>query len=178
MQNKSERNAIISIIILVIVCLIVMGASFYVSRNLLVVFPVEGSSMEPTLSSKENVLLFKTTKLKYDDIIVFYVPNENRFLVKRVIGLEGDEIAIKYDYDNNCYHVYRNGEMVGEDHINEPMKGSYETMELTVPEGKIFYLGDNRNHSDDSHINGKLAEISEVQGVAFIKYKGFKFKFV
>jgi signal peptidase I len=134
--------------------------------------------MEPTLSSGDNVLLFKTTKLKYDDVIVFYVPNESRYLVKRVIGLAGDNVSIKYDYEDKCYHVYRNGEMVHEDHISEPMKGSYETMEMTVPEGKIFYLGDNRNKSDDSHLNGKLGEISEVQGVAFIKYKGYRFKFL
>jgi signal peptidase I len=156
----------------------VMGASFYVSRNLLVVYPVEGSSMEPTLHSKDNVLLFRSSKLKYDNIIVFYVPSENRYLVKRVIGLAGDEISIKYDYDKDCYHVYRNGEMVQEDYIDEPMKGSYETMALTVPDGKIFYLGDNRNNSDDSHLNGKLAEVAEVEGVAFIKYKGYKFKFL
>lgn len=174
MQNKSFRNTII----LLIVCLIVMGASFYVSRNLLVVFPVDGESMEPTLYTKENILLFRTTHLRYDDIIVFYVPNEDRYLVKRVIGLAGDEMSIKYDYDKDCYHIYRNGELVNESYIKEPMLGSYEIMTLVVPENKIFFLGDNRNHSHDSHINGMLAELSEVQGVAFIKYKGYKFKFI
>lgn len=174
MNNKSVRNTII----LILVCLIIMATSFYVSRNLLVVFPVDGASMESTLHTDDYVLLFKTTRLKYEDIIVFYVPDENRYLVKRVIGLEGDEISIKYDYDNECYHVYRNGEVINEDYIDEPMNGSYETMTLTVPDDKIFYLGDNRNRSDDSHLNGKLADLSEVQGVAFIKYKGFAIKFL
>ncbi|HOO22586.1 MAG TPA: signal peptidase I [Clostridia bacterium] len=174
MNNKTLRGTII----LVLVCIIVMGASFYISRNLLVVFPVDGESMEPTLHSGENVLLFRTKRLKYDDIIVFYVPNENRYLVKRVIGLAGDEISVRYDYQNECYHVYRNGEMVSEDYLSEPMNGSYETMTLTVPHDKIFFLGDNRNNSYDSHVNGMLAEVSEVQGVAFIVYKGYRFRFL
>ncbi|NLL56650.1 MAG: signal peptidase I [Clostridiales bacterium] len=174
MKNKSFRNTII----LIMVCLVVMGASFYVSRNLLVVFPVKGSSMEPTLSSQENVLLFRTTKLKYDDIIVFYVPHEDRYLVKRVIGFADDEIDIRYDYDKDCYHVFRNGKLVTEEYINEPMRGSYEPMTMKIPQGKIFYLGDNRNNSDDSHVNGALADVSQVQGVAFLKYKGYRFKFL
>ncbi|HKL73420.1 MAG TPA: signal peptidase I [Clostridia bacterium] len=174
MKDKSFRNTII----LILVCLIVMGASFYVSRNLLIVFEVGGSSMEPTLYDKENVLLFKTKHLKYDDIIVFWVPDENRSLVKRVIGLAGDEISIKYDYENECYHVYRNGDVINEDYIKAPMDGTYESMTLTVPEGKIFYLGDNRNISADSHIRGRLADVEEVEGVAFVKYKGYNFKFL
>lgn len=174
MNSKSMRNTII----LLLICLMVMAASFYISRNLLVVFPIEGTSMVPTLYTDENVLLFKTTNLKYEDIIVFYVPNEDRYLVKRVIGLEGDEIEIKYDYDLECYHVYRNGAVINEDYINEEMNGSYESMTLTVPEGKIFYLGDNRNDSLDSHVYGRLADLDQVQGVAFLKYEGFNISFL
>lgn len=174
MKNKNFRSTII----LLFICLLVMGASFYVSRNLLVVFPIEGNSMEPTLQNGDNVLLFKSAKPRYDDIIIFYVPNEDRYLVKRVIGLPNDVIEIKYDYDNKCYHIYRNGEKLNENYIKEPMSGSYETMSLTVPEGKIFFLGDNRNNSYDSHISGKLADIAEIQGIAFVKYKGIRFRFI
>jgi signal peptidase I len=155
-----------------------MGASFYVSRNLLVVFPIDGDSMEPTISSGDNVLLFKAENLEYDDIIVFYVPDEDRYLVKRVIGLPDDKIDIKYDSETDSYHIYRNDECLEEDYINEPMSSSYGTLSLTVPEGKIFFLGDNRNNSYDSHIDGMLADMDEVQGVAFLKYKGAKISFL
>lgn len=154
-----------------------MGTSFYVSRFLLVVYPILGSSMEPTLHDREYVLLFRAKKLDRGDIIVFYVPEEERYLVKRIVGVEGDEIEISYDYDDACYHVYVNGEMSDEEFIYEPMNETYQSMSLTVAEGKLFVLGDNRNDSHDSHA-GLLAEVANVEGVAFLKYKGFSFSFL
>lgn len=150
-----------------------MGAAFYVSRNYLVVFPISGDSMETTIHDKEYVLLFRSTKVKYEDIIVFYSNEEACYLVKRVIGLPGDVIDIKYSEEDKCYYVYRNDIMLVEDYINEPMTINYQEMTTTVPEGKLFFLGDNRNHSYDSHY-GLLGEIDKIQGIAFLKYTNWK----
>jgi signal peptidase I len=68
-------------------------------------------------------------------------------LVKRVIAVGGDTIDIK---DGK---VYLNGEQLDEPYIREPMIYVPEQSQeypLTVPEGKLFVMGDNRNFSNDS----------------------------
>src|SRR5690554_4025005 len=115
---------------LAIFFLVCMGASFYISRYVLIVYPVNGKSMEPTIYHEDRVLVYKTDKINHGDIVVFYSEIFNKRLVKRVIGLEGDTIAIKYDNEINAYEVWRNGERLEEDYISEPMLKSYQEIEV------------------------------------------------
>lgn len=69
--------------------------------------------------------------------------------VKRVIGKPGDKLEF---HDG---HVYRNGEKLDEPYINEPMEFSMDGS-YTVPEGDVFVMGDNRNHSSDSRFIGPV----------------------
>ena len=69
--------------------------------------------------------------------------------VKRVIGKGGDTLAF---HDGA---VYRNGTKLDEPYINEPMQFSMPG-EFTVPEGTVFVMGDNRNHSSDSRFIGPV----------------------
>ena len=82
------------------------------------------------------------TKISFDDDSI----------VKRVIAVEGQTVDIQYDFDGNAT-VYVDGEAMDEPYINETMlHASYNTIEfpVTVPEGSVFVMGDNRNHSADS----------------------------
>ena len=69
-------------------------------------------------------------------------------IVKRIIAVEGQTVDIDYQTGT----VYVDGEALDEPYLNEPMEEPwYEDLtSVTVPEGSVFVMGDNRNHSNDS----------------------------
>lgn len=109
---------------------------------------VDGSSMYPTLHDGERVLIGTFMQPDYGDVVVIdsYIPY-GKPLVKRVIGKAGDTIDIDFD----AGVVYRNGQALDEPYIAEPT-WTYESVDfpITVPEGCLFLMGDNRNESKDS----------------------------
>ena len=112
---------------------------------------VDGHSMVPTLQNGDRLLVLSSlldSDYKYDDIVVL---REESFLeepiVKRVIATEGQTV----DIDFEAGVVYVDGVALDEPYINEPTYMEEGTeFPLTVPEGCIFVMGDNRNHSSDS----------------------------
>lgn len=112
---------------------------------------VDGSSMLPTLWDRDFLV---STHVMYEpergDIVVITQPNDVAIpLIKRIVAKEGDTLDIDFEQGE----VILNGEVLTEEYINEltyyqPM----DSMEfpLTVPEGMVFAMGDNRNNSSDS----------------------------
>lgn len=135
---------------------------------------IEGDAMLPTLHDGETILFNKLSGgLKRGDIVVFRAP-EGENIIKRVIAVEGDSMAIKHDpnpYDpigNDCggCGVYVNGVKLDEPYIKE--NPSYDFQSTKVLPGQVFVLGDNRNNSSDSHIWGMLP-VDRIAGIAMFR---------
>ena len=163
--------------------MIVLSVVAAVLINLFVFQPVriEGESMIPTLQNEDYVILSKLGRtfdldLKYGDIVVidrsgeqsrsifdeiqnigiFNKVDEKKLIIKRVIGLEGDNVEIRDG------RVYRNGILLDEPYLlDEIMLGPKDS--YIVPPGHVFVLGDNRNNSLDSRLIGYIP-IESIQG--------------
>jgi signal peptidase I len=126
---------------------------------------VDGSSMLPTLHNGEFVLVnrlaYRTGDVQRGDIIVFRSINEADLdLIKRVIGLPGDDVMVQNG------QVFINGQPLSEPYIAAPPRYNGE---WRVPEKHVFVLGDNRNDSSDSHQWG-LLPTDNVIGKAVLIY--------
>lgn len=116
------------------------------------VIGVDGTSMEPTLYNNDKIVVTNIMYTpKQGDIVVLRKKSFiERPIVKRVIATEGQTV----DIDFISHMVWVDGELLEEPYIKAPTarEGDME-FPLTVPEGCIFVLGDNRNNSADSRMS-------------------------
>lgn len=147
-SSRSEQLLLVHDIVYILAAVVLVFTFFVrVSR-------VEGDSMYPTLVHHDRMLLLSSVwyqEPQRGDIVVARVPEFSRDpLVKRVIAVEGDTVNI----DFNSGIVYVNGTALEEDYINERTYTQfYEnglTFPVTIEQGHVFLMGDNRNDSYDS----------------------------
>jgi signal peptidase I len=135
----------------------------------------------PTLTSLERVVL-PTRDVRRGDVVVFKFPEEpDRDFIKRVIGLPGETLEVRQK------RVYVNGKPIDEPYVHflEPAATASERHEVTsfdlrerfgpvtVPAGKYFVMGDNRDNSQDSRYWGFLPR-EYVKGRALIVYWSYE----
>lgn len=116
------------------------------------VIRVVGSSMVPTLHAGDLMLIQSIGyQPQQGDVVVL---RKSTFMsepvVKRVIATEGQHVRVSYE--DHC--IYVDGEKLDEPYINEvmvrPPSSELNILDVVVPEGSIYVLGDNRNQSSDS----------------------------
>lgn len=186
--SRSMRQTVREVVeTLVLAALIYFGV-----QTVIPPYAVDGASMNPNLQDGERLLINRPVYTHFDlnavwniipgvdregtavvypfhapergDIVVLEPPvTSDRPYIKRVIGLPGDEIAFRDGY------VFINGDQLDEAYLD----GSITTCdgdrhcELTVPEGTVYVLGDNRNNSADSRYFGPVS-LNAIIGKAWI----------
>lgn len=141
--TKVQAEVVSWIQIVIISVIFVILFTTFVVRNV----NVFGESMTPYLSHKDRVILSIYDKnYKYGDIVAIK-RKEAQPLIKRVIATEGQTVNI--DFEKGSVSV--DDKVLDEQYIREYTERNLGLeFPITVPDGHIFVLGDNRNHSDDS----------------------------
>lgn len=130
---------------------------------------VDGASMLPTLQDGDKILLrsaFYTPK-QGDIVVVDSYNNYDETLVKRVIAVGGDTI----DIDGATGEVWVNGIVLDEPYILAPTIDVGDVaFPITVPQGSVFVMGDNRPGSLDSRFNKiGMIDARDIMGKVFFR---------
>ena len=131
--------------------LVTVAVVFVLFRVVLQLAWVPSGSMETTIPTRSLLVswrlpyLVSDPELQRGDIVTFQSEELGKLLVKRVVGLPGDEVSFR---DGN---VYINGEKLEEPYLpRDGMTSARGAASFSVPEGCYFMLGDNRGGSEDS----------------------------
>ena len=167
-------------------------------------FQIPSQSMVPTLKVGDFILVSKwtygirlpvlRTKVievslpERGDVMVFFPPHEDRYFIKRVVGLPGDKIQVlngllyvngeqmqqtlALEEANSARSMVMTENLTGVEHLMQkrisPTRLSQNYSSL-VPEGHYFMMGDNRDNSSDSRVWGPVPE-DRIVGKAFARW--------
>lgn len=146
----------------------ILLAVFVIFRFVLQIAWVPSGSMETTIPTKCALIGWRLPYAVSDpvpqrgDIVTFWSDELGKVLVKRTVGLPGDEVSF---YDG---YVYVNGEILNEWYL--PAHGITVCEDsFTVPEGHVFFLGDNRTGSLDARFwSDPYVAVEEIQARPFL----------
>jgi len=139
---------------------VVAAVAFSLTVRIFVFEPyiVPTPSMEPVLLVEDKVIVNKLAyrfgEVERGDLVVFHSPVEQgKELVKRAIGLPGDEVTLTTEGN-----IYINGTLLDEEYIAQDAGIVYENKTLILSSDEFFVMGDNRNNSLDSRYFGPIKE--------------------
>ncbi len=189
-QNKRGEN-IKSILSTVGIFLLAPLIAVFLTAFVFQSYEVDGQSMEITLQNQDRLIIYKLPKTwsrvwnneympSRGEVIVFtkhgneaFGGEEDKQLIKRVVGLPGDHVVVK----NGKVTIYNEDQPNG---YNPDEGQSYEegfdstegNIDITVDEGEVFVLGDNRGNSLDSRYFGPI-KTSDISGELVLRIYPF-----
>lgn len=140
-------------------------AVFLIQNYLALPTQVSGESMMPTMKDGEkfisNRIIYRLSEPKFGDVVTFHA-SESKDFVKRVIATEGQSVSYKNDT------LWIDGRAVDEPFLaafkeqahKQGLKLTNDFGPVTVPDGEVFVLGDNRSNSRDSRMIGTIPKSS------------------
>lgn len=168
-QTKKEENPpkrsigkSLALTILTLLLLVVMFISGQLVRREYSFHPISGTSMNPTLTEKDMVLVKRRDSIQRYDVIAFSVKGEEGKFVKRVIGMPGDTMFIRND--RMVLNIGEHGDFETTYTFQLSPAVAEEFQELTkIPKGLYFTTGDHIDVSKDSRTFGFVYK-KEVEG--------------
>jgi signal peptidase I len=166
---KKTGNLVRSIVEWGLVILVAVSVAVLLRTYVVQTFWIPSGSMYPTLQTNDRVLVNKLSYRMHSvhrgDIVVFTTPPKVdktfKDLVKRVVGLPGDEVSASGG------HIDINGKPLDESYL--PAGTTTDDFgPIKVPTGSYFVMGDNRSHSADSRVFGPIPKRTIV-GRAFFR---------
>ena len=149
--TPTVKKIIKEIVIWLLLIVLTITASYFITTNVFVKTAVAGVSMEPTLMEGQVVIVNKIEYYlkspKRNDVIVYKQSNREHsyYEIKRVIGLPGETVKIKNGI------IYINDEVLKEKIKTETIENAGLAEEgIKLDDNEYFVLGDNRNDSEDS----------------------------
>ena len=149
--TSTVKKIIKEIVIWLLLIVLTITASYFITTNVFVKTAVAGVSMEPTLMEGQVVIVNKIEYYlkspKRNDVIVYKQSNREHsyYEIKRVIGLPGETVKIKNGI------IYINDEVLKEKIKTETIENAGLAEEgIKLDDNEYFVLGDNRNDSEDS----------------------------
>jgi signal peptidase I len=164
--QRSRRGGVVEFLIILLVSFaLVFG---FVRPFVVEAFYIPSESMVPTLRVGDRVLvnkfIYRFTEPERGDVVVFQsVEGDGQDLIKRVVGVPGDEISVRRG------RLLVNGEPQKEPYLNKKYPDRSFAARTTVPEGHVFVMGDNRANSSDSRIFGPVSK-EKIEGEAFLLF--------
>ena len=163
----------------VVLAVVAVAVALLIQAFLVKPYRIPSASMEDTLLIGDRVLVdrisWRFSLPERGDIVVFHPPFDGPVLIKRIIGLPGDEISLSGGF------VYVNGRRLDEPYVRR-IDGRQEPSQpfsnglpwslqepYKVPPGSYFVMGDNRTDSGDSREFGPIKR-EQFVGRAFAKY--------
>lgn len=187
-KQAHKRAGIKEVVSTVAVLLLAPIAAIIFTAFVFQFYRVDGPSMQDTLENNDRLIVYKLPKSLSEithhtylpargDIIVFdkaESDGKSRQLIKRVIALPGDRIVVKdntvtlYDPD----HPDGYDPDAGKEHQPNTIPTTGD-VDLVIPEGQVFVMGDNRANSLDSRVFGPI-EASDIVGRLVMRVFPFK----
>ena len=165
-QRKKRRAGFTELWLTILVAFaLVFG---FVRPFVLEAFRIPSESMVPTLEVGDRVFvnkfIYRFTEPERGDIVVFESVNGGEEdLIKRVVGVPGDEIEVRSGT------LLVNGEPQNEPYLNREIPDDSFFGPSRLSEGEVFVMGDNRANSADSRVFGPLP-VENIEGEAFMRF--------